>query len=450
MQRMRTGLLIAVAAPLLAAAPALFAQVGPTLTGETGLIELKNGETVPSGQFSFGLSYSQWAKSSAPSLVYGPLPDDPLRYDTGKLGLSMAYGLTKTWEASLTLGPRFYYADDKQWAGSINGYERYGNFRRTETDKIRIGTKALLTSKDPVKVALFGGASIPMQSKNDAEAMSTYRADWDLGMSFNYKAFTFQTSYLLAGDRGSEFDVANELMFGVGFNLRLIPNVLALITELNRIHYDGGDSRPHDYSELLLGTRVAFGGSGFSAAGAVRGNIDRWHKYGSDPSNFGFVLQLAYSPQPMKEEKAKIAAPAEEPAPAPAPATAPPPAPAPAPAPVLEAAQSPKGETSTSDEILFDPTKNRLTNIAKAILDGVALRLKNNLSAVCTITGYADASEKVKDKNSLASSRGEAAKEYLVKRHGIDASRIKLETKAEPLSQDPTRNRAAVVQVSFR
>ncbi|MCC6128710.1 MAG: OmpA family protein [Acidobacteria bacterium] len=448
MQRMRTGLLIAVAVLLLAAAPALFAQVGPTITGETGLIELKNAEIVPTGHFSFGLSYSQWAKTAAPSLVYGPQPDDPLRYDTGKLGISVAYGLTNRWEASFTAGPRTTYADDRPWAGSINGYERYGHIRHTESDKLRFGTKALLTTKDPVKIALIGGFTIPLQSKNDPEALSTYRTDWDMGLSFNYKAFTFQTSYLLAGNRGSEFDVPNELFFGMGFNWRVIPNVLAVITELNRTHYDGGDSKPDDYSEALLGARVGFGKSGFSASGALRANIDRWHKYGTDPTNFGFVLQVAYLPWPFQEEKAKVAAPVEEPAPAPAPATAPPPAPAPAP--VVEAPQSPKGETSTSDEILFDPAKNRLTNIAKAILDGVALRLKNNLSAICTVTGYADASEKVKDKGALASSRAEAAKEYLVKRHGIDASRIKVETKSEPLSQDPTRNRAAVVQVSFR
>jgi outer membrane protein OmpA-like peptidoglycan-associated protein len=446
MQRMRTGLLIAVAAPLLAAAPALFGQVGPTITGETGLFELKNAETVPVGQFSFGLSYSHWAKTAAPSLVYSPQPDDPLRYSTGRLGIAVAYGLGKHWEASLVAGPRTYWADDQAWAGSINGYERYGSIRRTESDKLRFGTKVLMTTKDPVKVALIMGVSVPLTSRSDAEALSTYRADWDLGMSFNYKAFTFQTGYLLAGDRGSTFDVSNQLMFGIGFNIKIIPGTLAVITELNRIHFDGGDSKPDDHSEALLGARLALGESGFSTAGAVRANIDMWHKYGTSASPIGYVLQVAYSPQPVIAAKPKVAAQAEEPAPAPA--TAPPPAPAPAP--VVEAPQSPKGETSTTDEILFDPAKNRLTNIAKAILDGVALRLKNNLSAICTISGYADPGEKAKDKAALASSRADAAKDYLVKRHGIDASRITVETKAEPLGSDPTRNRAAIVQVSFR
>ncbi|MDL1951792.1 OmpA family protein, partial [Acidobacteria bacterium ACD] len=110
---------------------------------------------------------------------------------------------------------------------------------------------------------------------------------------------------------------------------------------------------------------------------------------------------------------------------------------------------SPRGETATTDEVLFDPAKSRLTNIAKAILDGVALRLKNNLSATCTVTGYADPKEKG-DKAALSQARAEAAKDYLVKRHGIDASRIKVEARGDAeAGDDATRNRRAVVTVSF-
>jgi outer membrane protein OmpA-like peptidoglycan-associated protein len=109
----------------------------------------------------------------------------------------------------------------------------------------------------------------------------------------------------------------------------------------------------------------------------------------------------------------------------------------------------PRAETSTTDEILYDASKSRLTNIAKAILDGVALRLKNNLSANCTITGFADKGEKG-DKMALSKSRADAAKDYLVKRHGIDAGRIHVEAHGDAeAGPDATRNRRSVVTVTF-
>ena len=115
----------------------------------------------------------------------------------------------------------------------------------------------------------------------------------------------------------------------------------------------------------------------------------------------------------------------------------------------MEAPPAPKPETSTTDEILFDAGKSRLTNIAKAILDGVALRLKNNLSATCTIVGHVDPKEKG-DLPALGAARADAAKDYLVKRHGIDAARVQVSARgAAEAGDDPTRNRRAVVTVTF-
>jgi outer membrane protein OmpA-like peptidoglycan-associated protein len=104
--------------------------------------------------------------------------------------------------------------------------------------------------------------------------------------------------------------------------------------------------------------------------------------------------------------------------------------------------------TTTTDEVFFDIGKSWLTNIAKAILDGVALRLKNNLSATCTIAGYTDPKEKG-DRMTLAKARAEAARDYLVKRHGIDAGRITVAAKGDGDAADATRNRRAVVTITF-
>jgi outer membrane protein OmpA-like peptidoglycan-associated protein len=211
---------------------------------------------------------------------------------------------------------------------------------------------------------------------------------------------------------------------------------------------------------VTLGGRFAFGDSGFTASGAVRVNIDRWAKYGSTPSNIGGFVQVAYLPPAPAKERPRAALPHEaEPAPPPATEPLPPPPPAPVSAPAPEPVAAPAAEpvtppvarpsTSTTDEILFDAAKSRLTNIAKAILDGVALRLKNNLAATCTISASTDPKEKGGDHAALAKARAEAARDYLMKRHGIDGSRITTEVKGDGDSPDATRNRRAVVTVTF-
>jgi outer membrane protein OmpA-like peptidoglycan-associated protein len=451
---MRTGLLIAVTVALLAA-PSMTAQIAPSVTGETGLFALTNGEMLPMGRFSFSLFYNQSALTAAPSLVWGYGSEDPLRYTTGKLGVTVGFGLTSNLEASLSAGQRYFSADDKAWSGSINGFERTGRIRHSETDKPRLGLKWLLNPKaDLVKVALFAGLHFPMQGKFDEDALSTHRADYDFGASFNYKAFTVQLAYLLAGDKAEQFDVANQLTWGLGIAVPVIKDSLRVIGEVNRVHFEGGDSRPGDYSEAILGARFALGQTGIVATGALRVNVDRWVKYGSKPSNIGGLVQIAYSPQVSDADRPVVPHSASEPALASAPEPEPEPAPAtPAPAPTagpVEPPPAPKGETSTTDEVLFDTAKGRLTNIAKAILDGVALRLKNNLSATCTITSFTDPKEKGGDHAKLATTRADAAKDYLVKRHGIDASRIRIEAKGDAeAGSDAVRNRRAVVSVSF-
>lgn len=450
MRRMRTGLLLALAVALLAASP-LSAQVAPSLTGETGLFHIYDAQTVPHGRFAFSLFYSMYDRTAAPVPGLATLPDDPLRYSTDKFGLSIAFGLLPNWEASFTAGQRAYSASDWLWAGNIGGQDRYGKVDHDETDKFRLGTKVLLNPRDPLKVAAFAAVYIPTQNSSDPEAMSSYRTDWEWGFSGTYGVFTGQFSYLWTADWGvigQEYDIANEMTFSAGVGIPLVPDTLKGIAEIHRTMYDGGTTKPPDFTDAVLGARLGFGD--FVASAGVRANVDRWVKYGNSPSNIGGILQVSWAPQPPKPEAPKAAPSPHEPPPA-EPVPAPPPAPViePAPAPVVEAPPAPKPETSTTDEILFDAGKSRLTNIAKAILDGVALRLKNNLSATCTIVGHADPKEKG-DVAALSAARAEAAKDYLVKRHGIDASRIQATSKGTGAAgDDPTRNRRAVVTVTF-
>jgi outer membrane protein OmpA-like peptidoglycan-associated protein len=450
---MRTGLLLALAVALLAASP-LSAQVAPSLTGETGLFGIMDATTVPTGRFAFSLYYSMYDRTAAPVPLMPPFADDPMRYSTDKLGLTITYGLRPNWEASFTAGQRYYSADDRLWGGNFSGRNRVGEIDHDESDKLRIGTKLVVNPNDPLKVALFGAAYIPTQSRNDPHALSNYRTDWEWGFSGTYGIFTGQFTYLWTADWGVEFedyDVSNEMRWSAGVGVPIIPDRLKGIFELHRVMYDGGTTEPPDFTDAVLGARFALGESGLVAGAGLRANIDRWVKYGSSPSNLGGLVQLSWAPQPVKVVEPPKVAPSPHVPPPAEPELAPAPAPVvePAPAPVVEAPPAPKPETSTTDEILFDAARSRLTNIAKAILDGVALRLKNNLSATCTIVGHTDPKEKG-DHAALGKARADAAKEYLVKRHGIDASRIQVDARGDAeAGDDATRNRRAVVTVTF-
>jgi outer membrane protein OmpA-like peptidoglycan-associated protein len=454
---MRTRLLLGAIACLVLAAP-LAAQIAPTVSGETGLFEVRTADMLPAGRFSLGLSWGMWSRTAASVPFAATLPDDPLRYDLQRFGLSVGYGLMPNWEASVSTGSNRYNALSRDWQGMVNGRFRFGAFTHSEMDKVRIGTKILLNSRDPVLVAFFGGLAIPTQSKNDVNAIGTYRADYDFGLSFNIGWVTFQTAYQLNGKIGTPtsfsdpttgYDLSNTWTNALGVAVPVVPKFFKLIGEISRVHYDGGDTQPPDFFETTFGGRFAFGDSGFTASGAVRVNIDRWVHYGSSPSNIGGLVQVAYlAPAPVRE-RPRVVLP-REPEPAPLPATEPVPPPPP-PAPVApEPAVSPvRPSTSTTDEILFDAGKSRLTNIAKAILDGVALRLKNNLAATCTVSASTDPKEKGGDHALLAKARADAAREYLMKRHGIDGSRIASEGSGDADSADATRNRRAVVTVTF-
>lgn len=137
-------------------------------------------------------------------------------------------------------------------------------------------------------------------------------------------------------------------------------------------------------------------------------------------------------------------------APAPSPAPARPPAPAP-PAAAREperpaappVAPAPPPQAPMRDTIDFDHGKSRVTNIAKARLDAVALRLRDNPRATITVTGYPDAGSG-KSQETLARQRAENVKQYLMERHGIDASRI---TTNVDMTDTANRTKAVLVTI---
>lgn len=92
----------------------------------------------------------------------------------------------------------------------------------------------------------------------------------------------------------------------------------------------------------------------------------------------------------------------------------------------------------------FTPGSARLSNICKAKLDDVALKMKQDPAATAQVIGYSDPSERQGQR--LSEQRANGVKNYLVTRHGIDPSRIKTEGKdGQDATGDKADNRRAVV-----
>jgi outer membrane protein OmpA-like peptidoglycan-associated protein len=91
----------------------------------------------------------------------------------------------------------------------------------------------------------------------------------------------------------------------------------------------------------------------------------------------------------------------------------------------------------------------RLTNVDKACLDDVATRLRTEGRTRITIIGHADASERYPEV--ISRKRAEAAKEYLVKERGVDASRITVRGRAAeaPIEKRPGSPLNRRVEVYF-
>jgi Outer membrane protein and related peptidoglycan-associated (lipo)proteins len=93
-----------------------------------------------------------------------------------------------------------------------------------------------------------------------------------------------------------------------------------------------------------------------------------------------------------------------------------------------------------NDEIHFEVGSARLSNIAKAILDDVALRMKQEPASTAIVIGFNDDKENTGPNKDLDRRRAEAVRDYLVSRHGIDPARITVEGRdgREPIGDNTT------------
>jgi len=438
--------------------------IAPDFGGEIGLFTIPTGDTLPARAFSLGL-YFQNVKLVAAEDPSFPAQDRRRGYNKSNFQGSIAYGLGNHFEIFAAAGEERIKSRGGWTTGVINGLELAGRFSQTDPSKMRLGMKvAMWEPGSRGRLALYVAALIPVA--NDQDFIETRRTDWEFGASGSIGILTGNVSYLLSSRRSTDPDVRvpNRLRFAVGTDVPLGP--LHWITELDRNIYDNAsvsegspDLKSPDYSYFASGVRIFLGHTGIAVTAALNANVDQLVQHGFSPTPIGGILGITYTPFP-----AAAAAPRPLPPPAAA-ATVTETETAPAEeqeaeaTPAVEAppAAPPAPQTkTTTDTIGFDRGGSRLTNIAKAILDGVALRMKNDLNSTAVITGYSDNAGSEDANLKISAQRADAAKAYLVERHGIDAARIRTAGRgsADSVGDNATeegraKNRRAVIVVTF-
>jgi outer membrane protein OmpA-like peptidoglycan-associated protein len=449
--------------------PLAYGPIAPAIGGDIGLFTVTTADTLPAGGFSLGLYLQNQKLVAGDPLDNQGFPLGIARenrfYGYSNLQFSLGYGLTDHFELFASAGEDRFESRGGWIDGDINGNETAGSYTHEEPQKIRVGGKVVFGTADSnFRLAVFAAAHAPVG--NDNSNFNTSRTDWEWGASATTGIFTGEFSYVLSGERQvapNDFRVPNRLRFAVGVDVPI--KIVQVIAELDRTVFDGGDVKPDDYSMLVAGARIFIGKTGIAVSAAVNANIDMLARTKFGPSPIGGMIGVSYSPYPPPPPPQMAPAPAEPPVveQQPAAAEAPEAEAAPPPAPVEEkpstpppAAPPPPAPKTTTDEIYFDAGKARLTNIAKAILDGVALRMKNDLNSTAVITGYSDNTGTEQENMKISQERAEAAKQYLVARHGIDAGRIKTAAKgsSEPAydnskPEGQAKNRRAVIVVTL-
>ena len=444
--------------------------VAPTWSGETGLFTTITGDTLRRGDLSFGIYYQDWR------LLAGPAPDfvppsrrsyKDMSYALTRLSLSAGFGLTDRWEVSGMVPFDKLTGKGGDRAGFINGWLYQGRFSDSGVGNVHLATKFGFTAVDsPSKLAMSVFTDLPTGDKNSG--ISSGNANYGVGLHWTAGVATLAGTYAIVGKRDAThsnippagttpIDLPNELRVDAGLNVPVhFWRTTNWISEANAVFYNGGDRKPKAPINLVTGFRHWFGTSGWALNAAARWNAAKFSKDHGDcrvtelaDCGLGGLVGLTFAPLHL----ARLAPP-PPPAPAPVPMPPPPP-PAPIAPPEAPPVTPPRVPTEIrTDEIHFEPGSARLTNIAKAILDDVALRMKQEPTSTAIVIGYTDNREATGPNSDLDRRRAEAVRDYLVSRHGIDPSRITVEGRdaREPVGDNNTaegrlKNRRVVIRL---
>jgi outer membrane protein OmpA-like peptidoglycan-associated protein len=437
----------------------------PTSSGQTGLFETVTADMLRRGEWSFGVYFNDYDLEAGPAPEFAPPSArefHPMSYDLYRLSASIGVGLTDRWEVSAMLPYDRIVSNGGDRVGFINGLLQRGEINESGLGNVRLATKFGLTPIDnPTRFAISGFVDLPTGEEEDG--IATGGTDFGIGGHVTHGMGTLGLTYVARGDRESDnvltlgdVQIPNEVRLDGGLNvpLGMFPTT-NWVNEINAVFYTGGDREPDAPIFLLTGLRHWFGNSGWALSAGARWNVAKFADQNDecrftelDDCGLSGLVGLTFAPL-------RFAA-AATPPPAPAPVPPPPTAPEPAPVPPPEAPVAPPRQPQEirTDEIHFEPGSARLTNIAKAILDEVALRMKQEPSSTAVVIGYTDDRENTGADQSLDRRRAEAVRDYLVTRHGIDPTRITVEGRgtSDPIGDNTTaegrlRNRRVVIRL---
>ncbi len=463
---------------LLIATPTLLAQgygtmtrddqlrlLAPSSSGQTGLFELVTADTLRARDISFGIYFNDYDLLAGPAREFARQSArefQPMSYDLYRLSASLGYGISDRWEITAMLPWDRIVANGGDRAGFINGWLYQGRVRDSGIGDLRLATKFSVSPADSAsRFALSVFTDLP--TGDDNSGISTGNGNFGVGVHWTRGVASLAASYKIVGDRDednsnvfADLTLPNELHADGGLNIPLgWWRTTNWISEVNAVFYNGGDRKPDAPLFLVTGLRHWFGNSGWALSGGVRWNVSKFADNNDDcriteldDCGVSGLVGLTFAP-------VHLAAVAPAPmAPIPPPPPPPPPAPAPVPPPEQPVAPPRQPQELRTDEIHFEPGSARLTNIAKAILDDVALRMKQEPTSTALVIGYTDDRENTGPNADLDRRRAEAVRDYLVSRHGIDAARITVEGRdaREPVADNSTaegrlRNRRVVIRL---
>lgn len=400
----------------------------PTATGELGLFTALAGETLRQGDWSFSLYWNEYDYLAADPLPSMRIPSRrsfrEMDVDESRITASIGYGLTDRWEIAAMLPYSRIESNAGDLSGFINGYPYAGEFDDSGLGNLHIGTKFALTDPNTTdsRLALSLFADLPTGDEDSGIASGS--TDYGVGLHWNRGIWVAGGQYKIRGDRdasdnpmGFDVSLSDEVRIDIGTNIPLnFMGTTNWINELNAIVYTGGDDigQPDEIVYLVTGLRHWFGNSGWALNAGLRGNVTMATS-DNNSCPIGGLLGLSYAAMHLT------------PPPPPPAIIVPPPPPAPV-TPPAEPVTPPREPVELRvDEIHFEPASARVTNIAKAILDDVALRMKQEPASTAIVIGYTDNREDTGTRNDLDRRRAEAVRDYLVSRHGIDPSRISVE-----------------------
>lgn len=455
---------IAIASPIASGQMVTYEdQIGlyhPTASGELGLFTTVAGSTLEQGDWSFSIYLNEYDYLAAPPLSSMIIPSRrsfrEMDIDQSTVSVSFGYGLTDRWEIAFSLPYSVIENNAGDLSGFVNGYPYQGQFDDSGLGKLHVGTKLALLDPDTSDSHLAMSLFVDLPTGNDDSGITSDALDFGVGLNWDRGMWVASGAYKITGDRdinsvpfgflGSDVDLADELLLNVGLQTPLsFWETTNWINELNGILYVGGDDigTADDIAYWVTGIRHWFGDSGWALNAGLRTNLTM---LSSDNSScpIGGLLGLSFAPMYLTP-----------PPPPPAPiAPPPPPRPiAPPPPPPVKVAPPAPVELRV-DEVHFEPGSARVTNIAKAILDDVALRMRQEPTSTALVIGYTDSREDTGPNRNLARRRAEAVRDYLVSRHNIDPSRISIEARGtdEAIGDNSTpagrlQNRRVVIKL---